>query len=106
MANGTTKQLDSIFHALSDSTRRTILDELAIRDEQSLFEIVVRLIEKHGITLTRQAVSKHLAVLEDADLVRTSWKGRTKLHTNNLPEATRLISCWLQKYKKKGNNSK
>ena len=55
-----------MFHALADPTRRVILDELAKRDDQPLFEICVRLAEGRGMSLTRQAVSKHLTVLENA----------------------------------------
>jgi len=66
-----------MFHALADSTRRVILDELAKRDDQPLFEICVRLVEGHGMNLTRQAISKHLTVLENADLVDVRWEGRT-----------------------------
>lgn len=94
-------RLDAVFRALADSTRRIILDELAKREEQSLFEICVRLTEEHGLSLTRQAISKHLAVLEQAGLVRTSWSGRTKLHSSNLPANTRLIDNWLRSLGKK-----
>ena len=70
-------ELDAVFHALADSTRRTILEELSNRDEQSLFEICVRLVEGHGLSMKRQSISKHLAVLEDAgpdshELARTN----------------------------------
>lgn len=71
------ERIDAVFHALSDSTRRTILDELSKREDQKLFEICVRLIEGHGLSLTRQAISKHLKVLEAAGLVATRWNGRT-----------------------------
>ncbi len=69
-----------VFKALADETRRTILDELAERDGQSLFELCNRLIMRHGITSTRQAISQHLTVLEDAGLVESRREGRTKLH--------------------------
>ncbi len=93
--------LDAAFHALADSTRRTILDELAKRDEQSLFEICVRLVEGHGLSMKRQSISKHLSVLEDAGLIRTKWQGRTKLHSSNLPTALPRITRWLMKHKKR-----
>lgn len=93
-------ELDAVFHALADSTRRTILEELSNRDEQSLFEICVRLIEGHGLSMKRQSISKHLAVLESADLVHTSWQGRTKLHTTNLSSAVPLITRWLKEHTK------
>lgn len=71
---------DALFRALVDATRRIILDELAERDGQSLFEICARLGLRHGIGSSRQAISQHLAVLESAGLVRTERTGRTKLH--------------------------
>lgn len=71
---------DALFRALADATRRIILDELAERDGQSLFEICARLGLRHGIGSSRQAISQHLALLEQAGLVRTEKAGRTKLH--------------------------
>jgi DNA-binding transcriptional ArsR family regulator len=69
-----------VFRALDDETRRLILDELVARSGQSLFEICGSLAMKHGISSSRQAISQHLAVLEDAGLVATERRGRTKLH--------------------------
>lgn len=69
-----------VFKALSDPTRRAILDELRERDGQTLFELCVRLITNHGSSSTRQAISQHLDVLEDAGLVRTRREGRYKFH--------------------------
>ena len=71
---------DALFRALSDATRRIILDELAQRDGQSLFEICTRLAMRHDIGSSRQAISQHLALLEAAGLIRTERSGRTKLH--------------------------
>jgi DNA-binding transcriptional ArsR family regulator len=69
-----------LFKALGDPTRRTILDELTDRDGQTLFEICGRLAMKHSLTSSRQAISQHLAVLEEAGLVRTRRQGRYKFH--------------------------
>jgi DNA-binding transcriptional ArsR family regulator len=69
-----------VFKALADPTRRTILDELAERDAQTLFELCGRLLMKHGIDSTRQAISQHLDVLEAAGLVRVERNGRYKFH--------------------------
>lgn len=69
-----------LFKAIADATRRIILDELIDRDGQTLFEICGRLAMKHGLTSSRQAISQHLAVLEEAGLVRTRRQGRYKLH--------------------------
>lgn len=72
--------VDDLYRAIGDPTRRKILDELAERGGQSLFELCARLVKKHGIDSTRQAISQHLAVLESAGLVRTKREGRSKLH--------------------------
>ena len=73
-------RVGDVFRALADPTRRWILDELAIRDGQTLFEICSRLIMLHGSTSTRQAVSQHLAVLEEAGLITPERRGRHKHH--------------------------
>lgn len=72
--------MTDIFRALDDETRRLVLDELAARDGQTLFEICSTLATRHGLTLTRQAISQHLGVLEDAGLLRTERRGRSKFH--------------------------
>jgi DNA-binding transcriptional ArsR family regulator len=72
--------LDRLFHALSDITRRRLLDELAERDGQTLFELHVRLVTWQQASLTRQGLSRHLSVLEDAGLLRTEWRWRSKHH--------------------------
>ncbi|MEU5552097.1 MULTISPECIES: helix-turn-helix transcriptional regulator [unclassified Micromonospora] len=69
-----------LFKALGDATRRIILDELVDRDGQTLFEICGRLAMKHGLTSSRQAISQHLAVLEQAGLVHVRRQGRYKFH--------------------------
>jgi DNA-binding transcriptional ArsR family regulator len=72
--------LDALFHALSDSTRRRLLDELAERDGQTLFELHARLVSWQQARLSRQALSRHLGVLEEAGLLRTEWRWRSKHH--------------------------
>lgn len=72
--------MTDIYRALADPTRRMILDELSKREGQTLFELCGRLAMAHGVTSSRQAVSQHLAVLEEVGLVRTAREGRTKLH--------------------------
>lgn len=71
---------DAIFKALGDSTRRLILDELSERNELTLYELTVRLITKHGLAISRQAIAKHLAALEDAGLVNQNE--RENISTN------------------------
>jgi DNA-binding transcriptional ArsR family regulator len=68
--------VDDVFRALADPTRRAILDELTARSGQTLYELRVRLIERHGSGSSRQAVSQHLAVLEGAGLVVVRREGR------------------------------
>ena len=63
------------FRALADPTRRLILDELAERDEQTLFEICARLVNKHGVSSSRQAISQHLDVLAAAGFIETRRQG-------------------------------
>ncbi|MEE1941808.1 metalloregulator ArsR/SmtB family transcription factor [Streptomyces sp. TRM 70361] len=87
---------DDVFKALADPTRRRILDELVERDGQSLFEICTRLAARHGLGLSRQAVSQHLAVLEAADLVRTRRQGRYKFHDLNTEPLERIVTRWLR----------
>jgi DNA-binding transcriptional ArsR family regulator len=69
-----------VYKAISDPTRRAILDELVEKDGQSLFEICTRLTMKHGLASSRQGVSQHLDVLEQAGLVVVRRDGRYKFH--------------------------
>jgi DNA-binding transcriptional ArsR family regulator len=85
---------DAVFKALADETRRVILDELALRDGQSLFEICARLSMRHGIASSRQAISQHLAVLEEAGLVTTRREGRTKLHDLHTEPLRTITDRW------------
>jgi DNA-binding transcriptional ArsR family regulator len=86
-----------VFKALADPTRRRILDELAERDEQTLFEICARLATKHQMASSRQAISQHLDVLEDAGLITTRREGRYKFHHLNTKPLRRIASRWLLK---------
>ncbi|MEV6103712.1 metalloregulator ArsR/SmtB family transcription factor [Streptomyces sp. NPDC051940] len=86
---------DELFKALADPTRRLILDELAERNGQSLFELCTRLATKHGLGLTRQAVSQHLAVLESAGLVTARREGRFKYHDLDTRPLQRIAARWL-----------
>jgi DNA-binding transcriptional ArsR family regulator len=87
--------LDLLFHALSDTTRRRLLDELAERDGQTLFELHVRLITWNQATLTRQGLSRHLSVLEDAGLLRTEWHWRSKHHFLVRTPLRNALKVWL-----------
>ncbi|MDN3027866.1 metalloregulator ArsR/SmtB family transcription factor [Streptomyces sp. S.PB5] len=87
---------EDVFKALADPTRRRILDELVERNGQTLFEICTRLVTKHGLGLSRQAVSQHLAVLESAGLVVSRRQGRYKFHDLNTEPLELIVTRWLR----------
>lgn len=87
---------DDVFKALADPTRRTILDELTERSGQTLFEICSRLSLKHQLGMSRQAVSQHLAVLEDAGLVESRREGRYKFHDLNTAPLRQIAERWIR----------
>lgn len=72
--------MSDIYEALVAPARRAILDTLAARNGQTLFELCASLSMTQGLALTRQAVSQHLAVLEAVGLVTTERRGRCKYH--------------------------
>ncbi|MCO5224417.1 MAG: metalloregulator ArsR/SmtB family transcription factor [Thermomicrobiales bacterium] len=86
-----------VFKALADPTRRTILDELAERDDQTLFELCGRLTMRHGLTSSRQAISQHLDVLESAGLVMVRREGRYKFHSINTEPLETITQRWLHR---------
>jgi DNA-binding transcriptional ArsR family regulator len=86
-----------VFKALADPTRRTILDELTDRNGQTLFEICARLATKHGLGLSRQAISQHLDLLEAAGLVETRRSGRYKYHYIDTAPLAPIVERWLKK---------
>jgi DNA-binding transcriptional ArsR family regulator len=85
-----------VFKALADPTRRAILDELQDRNGQTLFEICARLITRHGLASTRQAISQHLDVLEAAGLVTTRREGRYKFHHLDPSPLQEITARWPQ----------
>ena len=93
--------LDRLFHALADGTRRRLIDELAERNGQTLFELHVRMTQWHGASQTRQAMSRHLAVLEEVGLLRCEWQWRSKYHFLELEPLRRASAVWLGAYLKK-----
>lgn len=90
--------MNRLYRAIGDTTRRRIIDELAKRDRQSLFEICARVMTRHGIGHSRQAFSRHLSVLEDVGLIEVEWQGTTKLHSLNTAPLSRLAGGWLSKF--------
>jgi DNA-binding transcriptional ArsR family regulator len=84
-----------IFEALGTPARRAILDELHERNGQTLFELCTRLTMKHGLGLTRQAISQHLDVLESAGLVTTRREGRYKFHYLDTTPLKAIVQRWL-----------
>jgi DNA-binding transcriptional ArsR family regulator len=84
--------MDKVFKALADATRRKLLDRLKADNGQTLGELCERM------NMTRQAVTKHLALLEDANLVATVWRGRNKLHYLNPVPIHEVYERWIGKY--------
>ncbi|WP_449061320.1 ArsR/SmtB family transcription factor [Planomonospora algeriensis] len=87
--------MGDIFKALADPTRRKILDELAERNGQTLFEICARLAARHRLASSRQAISQHLDVLEAAGLIETRREGRYKFHHLDTRPLRHLADRWL-----------
>jgi DNA-binding transcriptional ArsR family regulator len=85
---------DEAFRALADATRRQLLDRLYARNGQTLSELC------EGLAMTRQAVTKHLAILEEANLVATLRQGREKLHYLNPVPIHDIASRWIGKYER------
>ena len=86
---------DIVFKAIADSTRRVILDELAERNSQTLYELTARLIMKHNINMSRQGITKHLRILEKAELVTSKRKGRYKILIFNDEPIRKISQRWL-----------
>lgn len=84
-----------MFRALADPTRRLILDALRRRDAQTLFELCARLATEHGVGSSRQAVSQHLTVLEDAGLITVRRQGRYRFHHLDTTPLHAITERWL-----------
>jgi DNA-binding transcriptional ArsR family regulator len=85
---------DSVFKALADRSRRMLLDRLNAHNGQTLTELVA------GLGMTRQAVTQHLGVLEDAKLVVTTWRGREKLHFLNPVPLQEIYDRWICRFER------
>ena len=86
--------MDEVFKALADASRRELLDRLRAENGQTLNELCARL------AMTRQAVSKHLAILEGANLVATVRRGREKLHYLNPVPIHEIGERWIGKFER------
>ncbi len=86
--------LDKVFKALADPSRRQLLDQLYATNGQTLNELC------GGLTMARQSVSKHLALLEEANLVVVEWRGREKYHYLNPLPIQEIFDRWIGKYER------
>jgi len=84
--------MDQVFKALADPTRRALLDQLHQNNAQTLNELCQHL------DMTRQAVTKHLAILAKANLMIPLWRGRQKLHYLNPVPLQQISEGWIDKY--------
>ena len=86
--------MDKVFKALADPTRRLLLDRLFEKNGQTLGQLCAHL------SMSRQAVTKHLQVLEEANLVAIVWSGREKLHHLNPVPIHDIASRWIGKFER------
>jgi DNA-binding transcriptional ArsR family regulator len=86
--------MDAVFKALADPTRRRLLDRLHARNGQTLSELCER------ADMTRQAVTKHLAILEAANLVVPQKSGRERLHYLNSVPIGEIAERWIDKFER------
>ena len=85
---------DRVFKALADASRRELLDRLRADNGQTLGRLCANL------DMTRQAVTKHLSVLEEANLVAVVWRGREKLHYLNPVPIHEIAERWIGKFER------
>lgn len=85
---------DALFRALADSSRRQLLDRLHVRNGQTLVELC------EGLEMTRQAVTKHLGILEEANLISWKREGREKLHFINPVPINEIAERWIRKFER------
>lgn len=87
---------DLLYKALADPTRRLMLDALSERNEQTLYELTVRLIMRHDVAISRQAMAKHIDVLERAGLVRSEKRGKYRVLVFNDEPLRTVVNRWLK----------
>jgi DNA-binding transcriptional ArsR family regulator len=86
--------MDEVFKALADASRRSLLDRLHAKNGQTLNELC------EDLEMTRQAVTKHLVILEEANLVTTIKHGREKLHYLNPVPIHQIGERWIRKFER------
>jgi len=86
--------MDKVFKALADPGRRALLDRLYVNNGQTLGQLC------EGMDMARQAVAKHLAVLEEVNLVVVLWRGREKLHYLNPVPIHEIAERWIGKFER------
>jgi DNA-binding transcriptional ArsR family regulator len=86
--------MDAVFKALADPSRRALLDKLQSRNGQTLGELA------RGLTMTRQAVTKHLDILIGANLVAAEKRGRERLHLLNAVPIQEIADRWIAKFER------
>jgi len=86
------RDVDGVFKALADPSRRELLDRLYARSGQTLTELC------SGLAMARQSVSQHLYLLEAANLISVEWQGREKLHYVNPVPIHQIYERWIRKY--------
>ena len=84
--------MEDVFRALADPSRRMLLDRLFATGGQTLSALAA------DMPMSRQAVTKHLAILEDANLVSVHWQGREKLHYLNPVPIGDIVRRWVGKF--------
>ena len=89
-----TPDLDSVFKALADATRRRLLDQLHRDNGQTLTSLC------QHMDMTRQAVTQHLQILIDAGLIAIVWQGREKLHYLNPVPLYEIQDRWIDKFER------
>jgi len=86
------KEIDKVFKALADPSRRKLLDRLHARNGQTLGELC------KGLNMARQSVTQHLGLLEDANLISVQRQGREKLHFFNPVPIHEIYERWIRKF--------
>ncbi|HYM19101.1 MAG TPA: metalloregulator ArsR/SmtB family transcription factor [Micropepsaceae bacterium] len=86
---------DAVFHALADASRRKLLDRLHRKNGQTLGDLC------EGLDMTRQAVAKHLTILEEANLISSKRHGREKLHFINPVPINGIAERWIRKFERR-----